>query len=173
MGWKSWLIGGGEILGGILTANPGLIGMGAVSAGTKAALKAATPALLSSGAATIGAGIAGDASKKAAQTQVDATNKALALQQPYMTAGSNAVNRLDSLMGGSGALSAMGSGPQAAQPMSAMAMPANPTAPPTPWGQTGHNSGRMISMRAPDGSVKAVKASDVPHFQQLGASVIG
>ncbi len=159
MGWGSWLAGAGAVVGGIVAA-PFTGGL-------------SIPAGISAGASLIGAGMASDASKNAAKTQVAATDKAIGLQQPYMNAGTNAVNRLDSLMGGSGALSAMGSGQGSPQPMSSMAMPANPAAPPTPWGQTGHNSGRMISMRAPDGSVKAVPASEAAHWQQKGATVIG
>jgi len=155
MGWGSWLAGAGAIAGGIIAA-PFTGGL-------------SIPAGISAAGNIIGAGVASDASKNAAKTQVAATDKALTLQQPYMNAGANAVNRLNGLLGGPATLSTLGSpagqasggpmppvAPQAVQPM-----------------QMGHNSGRMISMRAPNGSVKAVPASEAAHWQQMGATVIG
>ena len=156
MGWGSWLAGAGAIAGGIIAA-PFTGGL-------------SIPAGISAGGSIIGAGIASDASKNAAKTQVAATDKALALQQPYMNAGANAVNRLDTLMAGpGGAISKLSAPVQAAQPQPVVSL----QRPGVQVTQTGHNSGRMISMRAPDGSVKAVPASEAAHWQQMGAQVIG
>lgn len=157
MGWGSWLAGAGSIIGGIVAA-PFTGGL-------------SIPAGISAAGSIIGSGMASDASKNAAKTQVEASNKALELQQPYISAGTNAVNRLNTLLGGSGPMSQMSA--MSPQPAPPAPVPA-PSGPGISYPSGGKNSGgRMISMRAPDGSVKAVPASEAAHWQQMGAQVIG
>lgn len=119
------------------------------------------PSLLNIGANAVGGYFQSRAAGKAADQQSAVADKALGLQRdmwnttqqnqaPYMQAGSQAVTRLNDLMGGS---------PLQSQSQSLANL--QPQAQP-----------QMVNMKAPDGSVRPVPQSEVQHWTQRGAVAI-
>lgn len=160
----------GTTLGtGMAATAPTLGGIGAPGAIAAAAPAASqsiwgklAPSLLNIGANAVGGYFQSRAAGKAADQQAAAADKALALQRdiwnqsqanqaPYMQTGSQAITRLNGLMGGT----------PIQQPQSLANL--QPQAPQQP---------QMVNMKAPDGSVKAVPYTDVAHYTQLGAQRI-
>jgi hypothetical protein len=142
-------------------------------------------AIIMGATSTAGAVIASKAAGKASKVQKEAEDQALALQQtqyqdaqaryaPYTQMGEQALPTLRSLAGNVQAplygtnlkdLSIYGAPP----PMAS----GGPRMPPAGPGGPMPTGGGMVQLKAPNGTVKAVAADLVPHYLQLGATVVG
>lgn len=168
-----------------------IAGIGAGIAGFAAAPftgGASIPAGLAAAGSLVGAGLQSDAVSSAAKAQQDAANKALTLQQtmynttrsdlsPYASIGNGALMNLRQLAGIPAAASAPASGvpqsigsfaktPPAGAPIVGTAVPRGTVSP------NGTDSG-YVTLRAPNGSTKAVPMNEVPHWVSLGAQIMG
>lgn len=164
--------------------------------GTTAAIVASA---IAAGGAIGSSAIAAHASKSAAGQQVDASNKALGVEQqvyedqknnlaPYRQAGTDALTRASSLADAgspiglktftNGNLPQVSLNRQPGAPVSSMPQNAAPPMGLATMGQAqspqapAANGGGMVQLRAPNGSMRTVPAAQVAHYLQLGAQVV-
>lgn len=186
MGWLSALAGIGAIAAAPFTAGTSL-GWG-------------LPLLIgSAGAQIIGAGMASDASKNAAATQVASVAKAQQLLQtgqtnslnalnsgygqaeslynPYVQMGASAMPSLQRLAGSGYPGYSMPQAGAAPQPGLNTMGQGTATGPSPIYAGSGATpaaqaQGGTVMMRAPNGQTSAVPANLVPHYQQQGATIL-
>lgn len=145
--------------------------------------------LINTGATIVGEELNRNAINKATQAEVDAANKALALQgriydtgqqnlAPYMQAGAGAAGRLNYLLGGTGSFGEMSNPTHAGGAAPSLTAGAQPL-PPNSGGWTSMRPGSPITpaietvkMQAPDGSTQFIPQDQVPHYTGRGARVV-
>ena len=148
-------------------------------------MAAAIPLAISGISSLIGGGIASSGAQSAANTQSQSVDKGIAAiqagqnqvlpvmqnmynqgvsgYQPYQQAGTAASSRLSTLMGLSPTQSAQGT-----------SFPTNaPNAYPTNAGGSGGQSGGMVTLQGPDGSIVQKPQAELQHWLSKGATVVG
>jgi hypothetical protein len=149
----------------------------------------AIPAIVgaaSAGASVVGAKMQSNAAKKAAQTQVTASNDALRryeqINQPYLQAGQSSMNTLGRLMqpglpyspqqqqmDARGPMSSAGPMDQMRPPM----MGGGPPGGKSPFASAMAPMGDMVKVQAPDGSVRDVPRQMAQTFLARGGKLVG
>ncbi len=168
------LAAGGAASGGAVL--PAVVG----AAGTAAASKIPSwlaPAI-GIGGQLAGTAIAANASSSAADKQAAGVQAALDFEKqqyaditgrlaPYVAAGTSSTDRMAQLLG----LPARSATTATAPPTRGPAVGNAP--PPAPAQPTAAPTGGMVTLQAPDGTTKSVPSEQVPHYQALGAKVLG